>query len=125
MRDHRKLRAFELTDTLVTVVYQATRAFSKEELFGLTSQMRRAAISAVSNIVEGCARETQKEYVQFLNVAFGSLRELGYHIHLAGRLGYLSKEKVLSVGRHCEEAIRVLSGLLRALREQKAPVRET
>ena len=74
MRDHTKLRAFELADEVVLLIYRATREFPKEEMYGLTSQMRRAAVSVPSNIVEGCARESQAEYLRFLEIAFGSLR---------------------------------------------------
>ncbi|MGD9158955.1 MAG: four helix bundle protein [Desulfobacteraceae bacterium] len=91
MRDHTKLRAFELADELALRVYKITMLFPKEELFGLTSQMRRAAVSVPSNIVEGCARESQSEYFRFLEIAFGSLRELHYQFGLSERLGYLDK----------------------------------
>ena len=78
--------------------------------------MRRAAVSSAANIVEGCARHTKKDYLRFLDMAFASLRELGYYISLATRLGYLDRDhsKVLS-GRH-EEASRVLAGLIKSLR---------
>ena len=82
MRDHTKLRAFALADEVAILVYRATRKFPKEEVYGLTSQMRRAAVSVPSNIVEGCARESQAEYFRFLEIAFGSLRELGYQFGL-------------------------------------------
>jgi four helix bundle protein len=75
MRDHSKLRAFELADEVTLLVYRVTQNFTKEEIYGLTSQMRRAAVSVPSNIVEGCARESETEYLRFLEIAFGSLRK--------------------------------------------------
>jgi four helix bundle protein len=62
MRDHTKLRAFELADEVAVLVYRVTAEFPREELYGLTSQMRRAAVSVPSNIVEGCARDSQTDY---------------------------------------------------------------
>ena len=88
MRDHTKLRAFELADEVALLVYRITARFPKNEIYGLTSQMRRAAVSIPSNIVEGCARESQADYLRFLNVAFGSLRELHYQLSLSKRLGF-------------------------------------
>lgn len=116
MRDHRKLRAFELADTLAMAVYSATQKFPKEEMFGLTSQMRRAAVSVAANIVEGCARESTKEYLNFLNLAFGSLREAGYLIDLAHRLRYIPDECASGLTDQYAECARVLSGLIRSLR---------
>jgi four helix bundle protein len=89
MRDHRKLRAFQLADSLVLSVYSATRTFSKEEQFGLTSQLRRAAVSIASNIVEGCARKSPADYIRFLDMAFRSAREVEYQLTVAHRLGYI------------------------------------
>jgi four helix bundle protein len=74
MRDHTKLRAFELADEVALMIYQVTKDFPKDEIYGLTSQMRRAAVSIPSNIVEGCGRKTQKEYQRFLVIAYGSLK---------------------------------------------------
>ena len=91
MRDHTKLRAFELADELTLIIYQVTKNFPGEETYGLTSQMRRAAVSVPSNIVEGCARESQVEYLRFLEIAFGSLRELHYQFSLSKRLGYFKE----------------------------------
>lgn len=90
MRDHNKLRAFKLADELAIDIYQVTTNFTKEEIYGLTSQMRRAAVSVASNNVEGCSRESQSEYLRFLEIAFGSLRELHYQFSLSIRLGYLN-----------------------------------
>jgi len=116
MRDHTKLRAFELADELALAVYEATRAFPKDEQFGLTSQMRRAAVSCASNIVEGCARNSESDYLRFLDMAYGSVREVEYQASLAHRLGYLSTEAYASLRDHCVEASKVLSGLIRSLR---------
>ena len=95
MRDHLKLRAFELADELVVLTYRVTRGLPKEENFGLASQMRRASISVPSNIVEGCARESQNEYHRFLEIAFVSLRELHYQFGLATRLGYIKEPEII------------------------------
>lgn len=74
LRDHTKLKAFEITDELAISVYDITRDFPKSVIYGLTSQMRSAAVSVPSNIEEGCARESQIEYLRFLEIAFASLR---------------------------------------------------
>ncbi len=118
MRDHRKLKAFELADALALLVYAATREFPKEEIFGLTSQIRRAAVSIPSNIVEGCARKTEKDYLHFLDVAYGSLKELTYQISLAKRLGYA--ENATELENKTEETAKVLCGLINALRKPEA-----
>ena len=87
MRDHTKLRAFELGDEVTVLIYPVTVGFPREESYGLTSQMRRAAVSVPSNIVEGCARDSEADYLRFLHIAFGSLRELHYQLSLSKRWG--------------------------------------
>ena len=114
MRDPHKLKAFELADKLTILIYEETRTFPKEELFGLVSQMRRAAVSVPSNIAEGCGRSSEKEYLHFLSIAYGSLKELEYQISLAQKLGFLNNETNLPAC--ADETARVLNGLINALR---------
>jgi four helix bundle protein len=116
MRDHTKLRAFELADELAIKVYLATNSFPSNEAFGLTSQMRRAAVSTASNIVEGCARSTEGEYLRFLDMAYGSARELEYQLSLAARLGYLPDDHRKPLSDLAIETSKVLGGLIRSLR---------
>ena len=118
MRDHNKLRAFELADELVIMIYQITKTFPKDEIYGLTSQMRRAAVSVPSNIVEGCARESQVEYVRFLVIAFGSLRELHYQFSIAKRLGYINEKSITDFDLKIIETEKVLGALIRSLRKR-------
>ena len=116
MRDHTKLRAFELADEVALLIYRATREFPKEEIYGLTSQMRSAAVSVPSNIVEGAARESQTEYLRFLEIAFGSLRELHYQFDLAKRLGYFGGYDISGYESRIVETEKVLGALLRSMR---------
>ena len=114
MRDHRKLRAFNLADELVIQIYRETRRLPKSETFGLVSQMRRASFSVAANLVEGCARAGEKELVHFLNMAFGSIRELGYAIDLCHRLGYFPDDVSTRLSLLQSRAAAALTGLLRS-----------
>lgn len=113
MRDHNKLKAFQIADELALLTYKLTRSFPKDEIFGLTSQMRRASVSVPSNIVEGCARESQIEYRRFLDMAFGSLRELHYQFGLSYRLGYIEDQIVEIYDKKFVEAEKILGALVR------------
>ena len=117
MRDHTKLRAFELADELAVLIYRVTAKFPKEEMYGLISQIRRAGISVPSNIVEGCARDSQADYLRFLTIAFGSLRELHYQLDLSKRLGFLSNEDLSLIEPKVIETEKVLNGLIRSLKD--------
>jgi four helix bundle protein len=116
MRDHTKLRAFQLADELAFSIYGITQQFPKEEIFGLTSQMRRAVVSVSSNIVEGCARESEMEYHRFLDIAFGSLREVHYQFGLAKRLGFIKDTETEMHETKSQEAEKVLGALIRRFR---------
>lgn len=116
MRDYRKLRAFELADQLAMAVYKVTCNFPKEEMFGLTSQLRRAAVSAPSNIVEGSAKSSQADYIRFLEISYGSICEVEYQLTLARRLSYLDEKSADEVTAIANEAGRVMNGLLHSLK---------
>ena len=116
MRDHTKLRAFELADELVLQIYKVTRSFPDDERFGFTSQLRRAAVSIASNIVEGAARNGLADYIRFLDIAYGSAKEVEYQLSIAGRLGFADSEAILGLSIQASETAKVLSGLIRALR---------
>jgi len=107
-----------MADEVAVLVYQMTAGFPKEELYGLTSQMRRSAVSVPSNIVEGCARDSQADYLRFLTVAFGSLRELHYQVGLSKRLGILRSQDSAIIEPKIVETEKVLNGLIQALRDK-------
>src|SRR4051794_32430075 len=96
-RDHRKLDAFKLADRLALQIYLVTADFPPAERYGLQSQLRRAAVSTPTNIVEGCGRDSEGDYLRFLDIAFGSCRELVYLLSLASRLGFLQDNNVAAV----------------------------
>src|SRR5688500_15940395 len=96
-RDHRKLDAFTLADELVVRIYTATREFPPSERYGLQSQIRRAAVSVPTNIVEGCARESRPDYARFLEVAFSSAREVIYLLDLSSRLKMVDRHKAAEI----------------------------
>jgi four helix bundle protein len=118
MRDYTKIEAWRLADDLTVVVYERTRSFPKEEVYGLTSQLRRASYSVPANIVEGSSRESKKDYLHFLYIARGSLAETQYFIHLSRRLGYLSPEKADSLHIQTKLIFACLHGLIRAVEKE-------
>jgi four helix bundle protein len=118
-RDHRKLRVFVLADGLVTKIYTITQQFPAAERFGLQSQLRRAAVSAACNIVEGCARRKTNEYLNFLNIAAGSASESRYLVELSCRLGFLSEEESLPVAAKYTELAARLGALINSLRPDR------
>lgn len=107
-RNHRSLKAWQKAIELVEHVYAATASFPREELFGLASQMRRAAVSVPANIAEGAARTGTKELLRFLGIAAASLSELDTHVEIAKRLGYLKDD---SLQREIDAVSALLMGL--------------
>ncbi len=91
MRTHKDLKVWQKSIEFVEYIYTITNDFPKDELYGLTSQMRRCAVSVPSNIAEGSARNHNKEFIQFLYVSLGSLSELETQLIIAVKIGYLSE----------------------------------
>ena len=114
-RDHRKLHVFAQADALVLSVYAETAIFSPDERFGLRAQVRRAAISVPTNIVEGCARRKEGEYLQFINISTGSAAETLYLLELSTRLGFLTSEAYLRLEPKYTILIKGLKKLQRSL----------
>ncbi len=115
----RKIKAWQLADRLAIEVYRATKGFPREEIYGLTSQMRRCAVSVPANIVEGSLRKYLKEYEQFLHIAMASLGELEYYVHLSKELGYLSEDQHKTLNALREETGKTLYGLIKWVEEQQ------
>lgn len=113
MRNFRKLSVWEKSHSLVLSIYKHTSWFPKEEVYGLTSQMRRSASSIPSNIAEGCGRNTQPQFARFLNIAFGSASELEYQIILSKDLEFIRDEVFNELLQNVTEIKRMLSSLLK------------
>jgi four helix bundle protein len=118
MRDYTKIEAWRLADDLTVVVYERTRSFPREEIYGLTAQLRRASYSVPANIVEGASRESKKDYLHFLYIARGSLSETQYFIHLAHRLGYLADADKTALGEQTKTTFACLHGLIQAVEKE-------
>ncbi len=108
------LRAWQEAKTLAVMVYKATEKFPAAEQFGLTSQMRRAAVSVSANIAEGFARRTGKDKRGFYQTALASLSELESHFLIAQELGFVTKESLLLLKNRMDSSGRLLTGLLRS-----------
>jgi four helix bundle protein len=112
---YRELEVWQVAMDLAAQCYQVTKAFPKDELFGMTSQIRRAATSIPANIAEGQGRQHTKEFVQFLSVARGSLSELETHLILCQRVGLLKPQQLDLLMAMTDRISRMLSGLRKAL----------
>ncbi|MFH2138109.1 MAG: four helix bundle protein [Candidatus Omnitrophota bacterium] len=118
-RNFRNIKAWQRSDDMVMLVYKKSRSFPREELYGLTSQLRRAALSVPTNIAEGASRDFQKEYLQFLNIASGSISEVEYLLHVSKRLNYLNEKDYFEIEIARKEAAKLLHGLIVSVKNDK------
>ena len=116
MRNYRDLLVWEKAHNLTLCIYKATQAFPKEERFGITSQIRRAASSIGANLAEGCGRRSDREMARFVQIAMGSAAEVSYHLLLCRDLGLLEAEEFNRLGSATEEIMRMLSALAARLK---------
>lgn len=116
MKDFRELKVWEKAHGLSLAVYKHTANFPKDELYGLTSQIRRACMSIPTNIAEGCGRGSDADFAHFLQIAMGSACETEYQLLLSRDLGYLSQENYSALQDCIEEVKRMISSLLKTLR---------
>jgi four helix bundle protein len=122
MRDYKKIQVWERAHYFALRIYELTAAFPKEEMYGLTSQMRRAATSIPSNIAEGCGRNSQVELARYVHIAGGSASELEYQILLASELGFINESSYLELDKEINEIKRMLHGFEKAVRPNKTEV---
>ena len=121
VRSYRDLKVWQLAMQLTERGYRMTDGFPARETYGLTSQIRRAAVSVPSNIAEGHARDSTKEYLRFLSVAQGSLAELETQVELSRRLGFTTEPDTMDVLNKSAEVGRMLAGLQKSLMTKLAP----
>jgi len=115
MRNFRELKVWEKAHQLTLAVYKATKTFPKDELYGLTSQIRRSCSSIPANIAEGCGRKGEAEFARFLQIAMGSASELEYHLLLAHDLTFLNIEDYEPLREEAIKVKRMLTSLIQKL----------
>jgi len=119
MRDFRELKVWEKAHRLTLEVYRATGSFPREEIYGLSSQIRRAAGSIGANIAEGAGKNSRPEFARFLQIALGSASELEYHLLLSRELGYVNPETYDVLSAQVIETKKMLTGFLQNLRAER------
>lgn len=117
MQDFRNLKIWQRSHDLTLEIYKLTKTFPKEELFGLTSQLRRASSSVSANIAEGCGRNSDVDFARFIQISIGSISETQYHILLARDLGYIKPETFKSLENDANEIKRMLISFAGKLRK--------
>lgn len=116
MQDYRELKVWQKAHELTLAVYRATAAFPREEMYGLTIQIRRSSSSIAANLAEGCGRNGTAEFARFCSIAMGSASELEYHLLLARDLKLLKPKDHEQIAQQATEVKRMLTGLLKRLK---------
>ncbi len=124
-KPHKKLDVWKKSLDLIEEIYRLAGTFPKMEDFGLSSQMRRAAVSVAANIAEGAARQTRKEFVQYLHMSQASLSELDTHLEISKRLGYMDSGNEESLISLASQIDKMITGLIKSLRYKSVDKRET
>ena len=118
MSDFRKLLIWQKSMALITKIYFSTNNFPKEEIFGLTSQIRRSSISIPSNIAEGSGRESDKDFLRFLNISIGSLFEMQTQLEIAKNIAYLNQEEFNNLYEDSREVERMLVAFIKKIKDR-------
>ena len=121
METHKELRVWQQSIEMVTSIYLMTKAFPKEELFGLVSQMRRAAVSVPSNIAEGYARGSDKEKLHFLRISSGSMSEIETQLMISSNLGYISQDLFNELSEQITSVWKQLNALISSIKKRLSP----
>lgn len=125
MGDYRRLSVWKRAHDFTLAIYRSTGSFPDCERYGLTAQLRRAAISVVSNIVEGASRHSDRELARYLQIAHGSACEVECQLLLSRDLGYLQSDNWVVINAECREIGKMLNGLIRSLRRPPSQTTET
>ncbi|HAX91351.1 MAG TPA: four helix bundle protein [Rhodospirillaceae bacterium] len=115
VQSYKDLEVWKKSVSLVTEIYAVTKGFPREEIYGLTSQIRRSAVSIPSNIAEGRAKRSTKDYIRFVNISYGSMAELETQLIIGNNLGYLNQDRLGELLEKLSEIGRMLNGLITGL----------
>lgn len=118
MRNYKNIKAYQYADSFVVKHYQMTKRFPKEELYGITSQVRRAAVSIPTNIAEGASRQHKRDYLNFLYIARASMAETEYLLHLSNELKFLDQKEFAYLNDTLGNLAKTLYGLIRSVEKE-------
>jgi four helix bundle protein len=118
MRNYRDLQVWDKAHSLTLELYRVSRQFPRDEIYGITGQLRRASVSIGANLAEGCGRRTSNELARFVRIALGSASELDYHLLLSRDLGFMTGDDFASASARLTEVRKMLTSFLQSVEEQ-------